>query len=117
MKDLIEQEKQSDCDILFDKFEGTIGDLGNCVDTLLDEKKTKMNVVGSLFSFGVSLTKFTFNVLGCAVKNTPKAIVTVAAVKREIVQEIESEYREYQKELKEDALNEKIKLLQHKVQK
>jgi len=107
--------KQDDCDVLLDSFEDTIGGLGNCFDTMLDERKTKMNVIGSIFSFGASLTKLTFKVVGCAIKNTPKAIVAVAAVKREIVNELESDYNQYQKELKEDALNEKIKQLQLKV--
>ena len=107
--------KQGDCEVLLDSFEDTIGDLGNCFDAMLDEKKTKLNVIGSIFGFGASLTKLSFKVLGCAIKNTPKVIVAVAAVKREIVNELESEYNQYQKELKEDALNEKIKQLQLKV--
>jgi len=117
MKDLTikEPEQESDCDFLVDKLEHTLDDFGECFETLFDEKKTKMNVVGSIFSFGFSLTKLTLNVAGCAVKNTPKAIVTVAAVKRELVTELEDGWNEYQKELKEEALNEKIKQLQLKV--
>jgi hypothetical protein len=56
--------------------------------------------------------------LGCSwqatkflAKNTPKAIVTVAQVKREIFDMAETEYREYQKQQKEDALNDRIKQL------
>ena len=116
MKDLTlaEQEQPNDCDFLIGKLEHTLDELENCFDAVADEKRTKMNVVGSIFSFGASLTKLTFNVAGCAIKNTPKAIVTVAAVKREIVADLESEYKQFQKELKEEALNEKIRQLQLK---
>ena len=116
MKDLtiIEQTQNSDCDFLITKAENTIKSLENCFDAIINDRKTKMHVVGSLFNFGVSLTKLTLNVTGCAIKNTPKAIVTIAAVKREIVADLESEYNQYQKELKEEALNEKIRQLQLK---
>jgi len=116
MKDLvlIEQEQPTDCDILIGKAENTLHSLENCFDTIVDEKKTKLNVVGSIFGFAFSLTKLTFNVAGCAVKNTPKAIVGVAAVKREIVADLENEYNQYQKELKEEALHDKIRQLQLK---
>jgi hypothetical protein len=115
MSDLVVKPiKKSDCDILEDSFVNVFDRLGNCVDTLVDEKKTKMNVVGSVFGFGMSLTKLTLNVAGCAIKNTPKAIVSVAAVKREIVTTIEDEVHNYQKKQKEDALNKKIKLLKAK---
>ena len=113
---IVKHNKPSDCEILENKFDNTLDDFGNCFDSILDEKKSKLNVVGSIFKFGFSLTKLTLGVAGCAIKNTPKAVVAVAAVKREIVTELETGYREYQKELKEDALQEKIealKLLKH----
>lgn len=116
MKDLVfrTQDKPSDCDFLVDELEHTFDSLGNCFESMVDERKTKMNVVGSIFSFGFSLTKLTFNVAGCAIKNAPKAIVAVAALKREIIDAGTQEWNQYQKELKEDALEEKIKLLKYK---
>ncbi len=116
MKDLvlIEQEQANDCDILIGKAENTLHSLENCFDTMVDEKKTKLNVAGSIFGFGFSLTKLTFNVAGCAVKNAPKAFVALAAVKREIIEVGTQEWNEYQKELKEEALNDKIRQLQLK---
>ena len=108
------QDKPSDCDFIVDEIEHTFDSLGNCFDTIVDERKTKMNVVGSIFSFGFSLTKLTFNVAGCAIKNAPKAIVAVADIKREIIDAGTQEWNQYQKELKEDALNEKIKQLKYK---
>jgi len=68
-------------------------------------------VVGSILGFVFSLTKLTFNVAGCAVKNTPRAIVAVAALKREIVTDMENGWNEYQKELKMEALEAKIEQL------
>ena len=107
-------KEKNDCDVLMDNAESMFSDLGNCFETMVDERKTKMNVVGSLFSFGFSFTKLTFNVAGCAVKNVPKAVVAVAAVKREIIDAGTQEWNQYQKELKEDALEAKIKLLSYK---
>ena len=117
MKNLtvIEDNQPSDCDVLIGKAEHTINDLENCIDTVFDNKKTKLNVIGSIFRFTFSLTKLTFSATTCAIKNTPKAVVAVAAVKREIVADLESEYNKFQKELKEDALDEKIRQLQLKV--
>lgn len=116
MKDLAlrTQDNPSDCDFIVDEIEHTFDRLGNCFDTMEDERKTKMNVIGSIFSFGFSLTKLTLNVAGCAIKNAPKAVVAVAALKREMIDAGTQEWNEYQKELKEDALNEKIKQLKYK---
>lgn len=106
--------KKSDCNILLNNAEDMFNDLGDCFDTALNDKKTKMSVVGSIFNLGKSLTKLTFNTGVCAVKNVPKAVVAVAAVKREVVTAIEEEIHSHQKQMKVDALNEKIKLLELK---
>ena len=98
----------SDCDILLGNAENMFNDLGKCLDTTLDKNKTKMNVVGSIFTLWKSLTKLTFNAGYCAVKNTPKAVVAIAAVKREIINSATDEYNEYQKQIKKDALDAKI---------
>ena len=105
----------SDYNRLLNGAEDSINKLGNCFDTLVDERKTKMNVVGSIFGFGASLTKLAFTATGCAVKNIPRAVVAVAAVKRDIVSSIEKEMRESEKQRKVDALEEKIKQLSIKV--
>lgn len=105
---------RNDCDFMIDEFEKTVDNLGDCFETAFDEKKTKINVVGSIFKFGFSLTKLTFNAAGCAIKNTPKAVVAVASVKRELITAIEDEIRENEKQQKEEALDEKIKQLKLK---
>ena len=116
MKNLtvIEDTYPDDCYVLIDKAELAINDLGHCIDTVLDTKKTKLNVVGSIFRFTSSLTKLTFSATSCAIKNIPKVVVAVAAAKRELVNVIEEEVRETQKQYKEDALDEKIKQLRLK---
>ena len=106
--------KKSDCDVLFDGVENVFNDLGSCVEDTFDERKSKMSVVGGLFKLGKSLTKLTFDTGVCVVKNTPKAVVAVAAVKREIVSAVEEEVHEYSKQQKEDALNERIRQLKLK---
>lgn len=100
--------KRSDCDTLLENAEGVVNSLGHCIDSVLDEKKTKMNVVGTVFGVGTSLTKLAFNLTGCAIKNPPKAIVAVAAVKRELISSATQEYSEYQKQQKKEALEAKI---------
>ncbi len=105
----------NDCDKLFNGAEDSVRKLGSCFDTLADERKTKMHVVGSIFGFGASLTKLAFTATGCAIKNAPKAVVAVAAVKRDIINSIEEEIRESDKRQREDALEERIRQLSLKV--
>jgi 16S rRNA C1402 (ribose-2'-O) methylase RsmI len=105
---------KNDCDVLLTGVEDVVAGIGNCLESAFDSKKTKKNVVGSLFGLGKSLTKLAYNTTTCAVKNAPKAVVAVAAVKREVIMVIEEEINEYQKQKKEDALDEKIKQLQLK---
>jgi len=67
-----------------------------------------------MFGLTKSLGKLVLNATGCAIKNAPKAVVTVAAVKRELVTAIEEEIYEHNKQAKQakqDALDEKIKQL------
>ena len=104
-------KEKSDCDIIFDDAENMFNDLGNCFDTAFDKRKSKMNVVGSIFNLGKSLTKLTVNAGVYTIKNAPKAIVSVAAVKREVVTAITEEIHEHKKQVKIDTLNEKIKQL------
>ncbi len=105
------RKKRNDCDIIKNDFEDVFGSLGECFDTAFDKKKSKMQVVGSLFGFGKSVVKLGWHGGTCAVKHTPKAIATVADAKRKVTDGITEEYTKYQKELKEDALNEKIRRL------
>ncbi len=103
--------KQNDCDIIKGDFEDLFGSIGECFDSAFDEKKSKMDVVGSIFGFGKSITKLGWHGTTCAVKHTPKAIATVADAKRKLTDGITEEYQKFQKEMKEDELNEKIKKL------
>ena len=105
------EKKRNDCDVIINGIENSVEDFGNCFVSLFDEKQTKMSVVKNLFKFGGSLTKLTLNTTSCVVKNVPKAVVAVAGAKREVVNALEDEWNQYQKEQKEDALNEKIKQL------
>ena len=106
-----EKKSESDCDILLNDVENVCGSIGKCFDNALDDRKSKMQVAGSVFGILGATTKFLFHGTTCVVKNTPKALATVANAKRELTDTIANEYQEYQKELKEDALNEKIKQL------
>ena len=107
-------KKKSDCDVLLNDVENVFGSIGNCVDAALDDRKSKMQVVGGLFGILGATGKLLLRGTGCAIKHTPKALATVASVKRELTDTISDEYANYQKQLKEDALNEKIRQIKHK---
>jgi len=104
----------SNCNKIINDIEDIFNDLGYCVENTFNPNQPKTNVVKGLFRFGGSLTKLAFDTTSCAIKNTPKAIVTVAALKKELLDTIEEEIDEYQKQQKIDALNHKIKQLKHK---
>ena len=106
--------EKSDCDIVFDNVEDTFNRLGSCLEDTFDERKSKSDVVGGIFGLVGSLVKLTVNTSTCAIKNAPKAVVAIASIKEEIVTAVEEEIHAAQKQLKEDALNEKIKQLRLK---
>ena len=62
-----------------------------------------------MFAIGKNILKFGFNDTKCVVKHAPKAIETVASVKRELIKTVSEEYARYQKEQQELALDAKIK--------
>ena len=107
-------KKKSDCDILMNDAESVFKDIGGFFETAFDERKSKWNLIGDLFKFGRSTAKLAWHGGSCIAKNTPKAIVTVAKVKRELTDTITEEYAKYQKEQKEEALEEKIRQLSTK---
>ena len=108
------ERKKNDCDLILDDVENVLGSIGDCLESAFDEKKSKLQVVGSLFGIGKSVAKFGWDAGSCAVKHTPKAIATVANAKRELTETITDEYQKFQKEMKEQALEEKITQLKRK---
>ncbi len=111
----ISGKKVNDCDVILNDVENIFGSIGRCLDTALDEKKSKMQVVGSLFGIGKSIAKFGWDATSCAVKHTPKAIATVANAKRELTETITDEYVKFQREMKEKELEDKIAHLKRKL--
>ena len=107
-------EKRSGCDILLDDAESVFKDIGGIFETAFDEKRSKWNLVSDLFRFGKSTTKLAWHGGSCIVKHTPKAIATVANAKRQLTDTITEEYARYQKEQKEEALEERIRQLSQK---
>jgi hypothetical protein len=102
---------KSDCELLEERVVDVLDDIGSCFETVLDENKNKIGLVGDVLRLGMSMTKLTLKVGGCAIKYTPKAVVAVAQAKRELVNAIEDGYREIEKERMEAKMNEKIKRL------
>ena len=103
------RKEKSDCDLLLNDVEDVFGSLGNCLESAFDERKSKMDVAKGVFGIGKNLLKFGFNGTKCVVKHTPKAIATVADAKRKVIDGATEEYSKFQKEQKEQALEEKIK--------
>ena len=104
----------NDCDLIVNNIENTFSSLENSLETVIDDRKSKMHVVESIFGFGKSLTMLTLNLTSCAIKNAPKLAVAVAATKREVIEAGTNDWNQYQKELKKEALYEKIKQLKPK---
>lgn len=104
-------KKKSDCDVIRDDFGSLFGSIGNCFDTALDNKKSKMQVVGSIFKVFIPTGKLLVDGATCVVKNAPKTVATIANAKRELTDTAEEEYHKFQREKQEKALEEKIEKL------
>jgi len=109
-----DNKKNSDCDMLLNDVENVFGSIGKCFDDALDDRKSKIQVIGSMFGILGATTKFLFHGGTCVVKHTPKAIVSVSSAKRELTDTMTKEYHKYQKEQKEKALEDKIAQLKRK---
>ena len=105
---------RSDCEILKDDFGDLIGSIGECLETAADKNTTKLDVAGTIFGMGKNLLKLGFDGTVCAVKNTPKAIATVADAKRKLIDAGTEEYYKAKKKQEEQALEEKIRRLKRK---
>jgi hypothetical protein len=106
--------KPNDCEIILHDIEDLFLGVGNCIDTLVDEKRGKSEVLGTLFDLGKKVTRLGWDAGVCAVRNTPKAVVTVAKVKREVKEALTEEYYRLQQEIKKEELEESIRQLKHK---
>lgn len=107
-------KKKSDLDIITKNAEDTVDCLEKCFDSIADDRKTKTDVAKRLFCFSANLIKLTFNSGKAVVKQTPKAITTVAKVKREISDGVVNTYNELEKERLENEFEEKIKQLKRR---
>ena len=73
--------KKDNCKVIIDDFGNVFGDVGDCLTTVFDENKKTSGLFGNLFSLTKSVSRLTFDVGSCVVKNTPKAI---NAIKHEV---------------------------------
>ena len=104
----------SDCDIIKEDFGDLLGSIGNCLETAVDKNTTKFDVAESVFGMSKNLLKLGFDGTVCAVKNTPKAIATVADAKRKLIDAGTEEYYKVKKKREEEALEEKIRQLKYR---
>lgn len=107
-------EKKSDLEIIGNGFENVMVRLNECFETSVDDKKSKMNVVGSVFKLGKSIAGLSWHLGRSAIKHTPRALATVAAAKREVITVIEEEVHEHKKRIQQEALDAKIRALKIK---
>ena len=108
--------RRSDCEIIKEDAEDLWESLVECSKTVADKNTTKLDVTGSFFGIGKNLLKLGFNGTVCAVKNTPKAIATVADAKRKLIDAGTEEYYKVKKERDEKALEKKISEMKDKYQ-
>ena len=73
---------------IFSRLERIGEGLLRTADAVFDERKTKKDVVKELFNVGKNTVGLGFQVTGCAIKNTPKAIKAVKEIKDEIRHEL-----------------------------
>jgi hypothetical protein len=99
---------RSDCEVIREDFEDVFESLEACVETLVDERRNKRAVIGGFFGILGSTSKLLWHGTGCAIRHTPKAIATVAAVKRELVETVTEELRTLEKERQELEIRERI---------
>jgi hypothetical protein len=105
---------RSDCEIIKEDAEDLIGSIGECLETVVSKHTTKIDVVEGMFDIGKNLLKLGFDGTVCAVKNTPKAIATVADAKRKLIDAGTEEYYKIKKEMDEEALEKKISEMKDK---
>ena len=108
---------EEDLKSLEHNFCNVLKDFNDCFEVPLSEKKSKVGVVGSIFNLGKSITKLTLNTGSCAIKYAPKALFIASTVKRELINFGIEEWNQHQKELKKEALKEKIEQLKLKAAK
>ena len=104
--DIYDSKKKS-CEIIQDDIGGVFSDIGNCFETVLDEKKKTSGLIGNLFSLTKSVTKLTWDIGNCAVKNTPAAI--------DVISELKKELSSSPKETKASKSKQELKLLLEKL--
>lgn len=77
-----------------------------------DQKNSTLS--SELLNASGLLLKLTWQATKFIVRNAPKAIVTIAHVKREITDAIVDEYQSVQKYRREEELNQKIRALKER---
>ena len=103
------KNKKNDCEVVGDDIINVFSDIGECFETVVDEKKKTSSIFGNLFNVAKSTTKLVWDVGSCTVKHTPKAIVAIAEIKRDISDGIVKIHNEIEKEKLEAEFDEKIK--------
>ena len=107
-------EPVSHCEIVKEDVGDFFDSVATCFEHTVNERSTKLDVVGSLFGMGASLLKLGFNGTVCAIANTPKAVVAVADAKHQFVEDVTQEFSRIKQEDEERRLEEKIEQMKAK---
>jgi len=109
---------EKDLEEIGDDISGVLEGLGDSLGAAFDKEDKARGVVNGLLKLSSSAIKLTWGVGSLAVKNTPKAIVAVAEVRRGFSESIAETYEEIQREQKEkdsdDEFKKKIKQIKLK---
>ena len=97
---------------IFGKIGNVFENLGDCVEAIVDNRKK--DALKSVFGIGKSVVGLTIETTSCVIENTPKVVSTIRDIKQDIVSEIEDGINDYQKQKKEQLLEDKIKMLKQK---
>ena len=105
---------EKDLDEIGDDISGVFEGLGDSLGALFGKEDKTRGTVNGLLKLSSSAIKLTWGVGSLAVKNTPKAIVAVAEVRRGISETIAETYEEIQKEELDDKFTKKMELIKLK---
>lgn len=101
-KEIVPSDKlngfEKDLDDIGNDISGMFEGLGDSLEAVFEKEDKTRGVVNGLLKLSSSAVKLTWGIGSLAVKSTPKAIVAVAEVRREVSEAIVEAYEDIQKE-------------------
>jgi len=108
------KNNHSDLDQLSSHVNQMFDHLGDGFESVFDEQKKTSGVFKDLFQMSSSAVKATWSLGSMVVKHTPKVVVTVADVKRELVEGMVEAFQETKNQELDNQFEQKLKNLKLK---